>query len=313
MLKNILVPLDGSLASEAALPFAQALARRASATLILVRAVPGRGLSNDAAGQQRAVSQAEEYLIRLGGVLEAQDLSVQIGVPFGSSPATWIVEEIALRHADMVVMATHDRVGPDRWLHGSVAEAVVSRAPTPVLLIREAEGQLLPPRFDEPEPVVIVPLDGSELAEAALPIARELSRLIAARVVLVGVIPPTGHLIAVEGGAAPYTESAHARAEIDAQAYLEASVARLGADAVAVETCVPSGDPATEIANVALDYCAAVVVMATHGRAGVLRTLRGSVAGGVLHRSPTPVLLIHPAELRPAEEPIAREALASVR
>jgi nucleotide-binding universal stress UspA family protein len=310
MLHNILVPLDGSPASEAALPFARALAARASATLSLVRAVPGRGLSHDAVGQQRAVSAAEDYLAGLAATLEAAGLRVQTGVPFGASPATWILEEIELRQASLVVMASHDRVGPDRWLHGSVAEAVVNRTATPVLLVREVEGPPPAPRFDEQQPVLVVPLDGSELAESALPMARELARLIAARVVLVGVVPPVGHLIAVEGGAAPYSDAAHERAEVDAQAYLEGAVARLGADAVAVETCVRTGEPAVEIARVAAEYLAAAVVMATHGRTGVIRTILGSVAGGVLHRSPTPVLLMHPADLRPAEEPLVREALA---
>jgi nucleotide-binding universal stress UspA family protein len=313
MLKNILVPLDGSPASEAALPFAQALARRASATVTLVRAVSGRGLSNDAAGQLRAVTEAEEYLARLATSLESNGLDVQIGVPFGASPATWVVEEIELRHASLVVMATHDRVGPDRWLHGSVAEAVVNRTSTPVLLVREVDGEPLVPRFDEQEPVLIVPLDGSELAEAALPIARELARLIAARVVLVGIVPPIGHLIAVEGGVAPYPEAAHTRDGADAQAYLEAALARLGSDPVAVDTYVESGEPAVEIANIASEYSAAAVIMATHGRTGVLRTLLGSVAGGVLHRSSTPVLLVHPADLRPAEQPLVHEALAAAR
>jgi nucleotide-binding universal stress UspA family protein len=187
----------------------------------------------------------------------------------------------------------------------------VSRATTPVLLIREVEDQPLAPRFEDAEPVIVVPLDGSELAEAALPIAREWCRLLSARAVLVGVVPPAGHLIAVEGGVAPYTESAHTRTEIDAQAYLEASVALLGGDAVAVDTCLPSGEPATEIADIGREYAAAVVIMATHGRTGVLRTLLGSVAGGVLHRGTTPVLLIHPPELRGAEEPLVREAVAS--
>ena len=311
MLDNILVPLDGSPASEAALAYAQVLARRASANLILVRAVAGRRLSNNPVGQLQAVCEAEEYLARLAAALESSGLTVQTGVPFGASPASWIVEEIELRHVGLVVMATHDRVGPDRWLHGSVAEAVVNRTATPILLVREVDGQDLAPRFDQEEPVLIVPLDGSELAEAALPIARELARLIAARVVLVGVVPPVGQMIAVEGGVAAVTESAYTRTELDAQAYLEAAVARLGAAPVAVETWVRTGDPATQIASVADEYGAAAVVMATHGRTGVIRTLLGSVAGGVLHRSATPVLLIHPGDLRPAEEPLVREAFAA--
>jgi hypothetical protein len=68
-------------------------------------------------------------------------------------------------------MATHDRTGPSRWVHGSAAEAVVSRASIPVMVVRAAEGPRPARRFDQPRPVLVVPLDGSAFAEAALPIA----------------------------------------------------------------------------------------------------------------------------------------------
>jgi hypothetical protein len=95
---------------------------------------------------------------------------VQTGVPFGGAPATWITERSACAHADLIAMATLDRSGPNRWLHGSVAEAVVSHAGVPVLLIRAAEALHPIECFGMQRPELVVPLDGLSLAEAALPL-----------------------------------------------------------------------------------------------------------------------------------------------
>jgi len=191
MLNNILVPLDGSSLAEAALPYAEAIARRTGASLTLVRNAQHRSLLGDLAylDVQQTIEQAEDYLASLADRLTARGFTVQTGVPFGGTAADWILDEIALRHADMVVMATHDRVGPDRWVRGSVAESVVHRSTIPVMLVRAGDSESLAARFGERPPVLVVPLDGSELAEAALPFARGLAQILAAEVKLVGVLP----------------------------------------------------------------------------------------------------------------------------
>ena len=71
---------------------------------------------------------------------------------------------------------------------------------------------------------------------------------------------------------------------------------------VPVESYVQSGDPATHIALLARDQNAAAVVMSTHGRAGLARTVLGSVAGQVVHRSPCPVLLVRPFDPNAADD-----------
>src|SRR5579864_5951390 len=172
MFKNILVPLDGSPLAEAALPYATALAARTGARLTLMRAAQYASLLGDVAVEQhRSVEAAEEYLDRQVERLAADGYAVQAAVPFGGSTATWIIEEADVRHADLVIMATHDRVGADRWVHGSVAETVVHRSITPVMVVRGGVVEQLAKRFADKDPVLIVPLDGSELAEAALPVA----------------------------------------------------------------------------------------------------------------------------------------------
>lgn len=303
MYKTILVPLDGSGVGEAALGTAAAIARRTGARLALIRAARVRKPLGDAAiDQQRAIMQAEVYLTTVADKLSEQGVEVEIGIPYGDLAAAWIIEEIALRKADLVVMATHGRTGPDRWLHGSVAEAVVNRAQVPVVVIR-ADAPPTPAPFEVAQPTLVVPLDGSELAEAATLPARELAIALTARIVLVGVIPRPGELVAAPGTIVTYVGDDHARLMNDTREYLADVSQRLAGPQTPIETSIRLGDAAAEIAASAAETSAAAIVMATHGRTGLARAFLGSVAGLVLQHSAVPVMLVRPHALRAAEEP----------
>ena len=144
-------------------------------------------------------------------------------------------------------------------------------------------------RLDVLRPKLIVPLDGSSLAEAALPLARGLAKALGGHMVLVGVIPTPGQLIAQQGGAiGTYVGADHVRLESEARAYLEATLSWLRASGFSAEASVRQGKPAAEIGEVAREHGAAAVVMATHGRTGLARALLGSVAGDVLHLGTQP-------------------------
>src|SRR5690348_14527848 len=98
MLKNILVPLDGSVVAEAALPYAKAVAGRSGAGLTLVRAAFANTIFPGAAvDQQAAISQAEDYLRSIATRLTTEGFRVDVGIPYGGSPADWIVEESTIR------------------------------------------------------------------------------------------------------------------------------------------------------------------------------------------------------------------------
>ena len=200
--------------------------------------------------------------------LAKEGFEVETGVPFGGSAARWILEEIDLRHANMVVMATHDRIGPDRWVHGSVAEVVVGRAPVPVLLVGPTHGAQLAKRLTSERPVLVVPLDGSELAEAALPLAREFAATFGGQLVLVGVVPGPGDLVAAQGGVMTYTGDDYEGLQAEAQKYLNEIASQLTADGLSVAVSVRCGIPAQQIAATASERGAAAVVMASHGRTG---------------------------------------------
>src|SRR5687767_805767 len=121
---SILVPLDGTPTGAAALPYAEALALRTGAKLTLMRAARAPlVIGGDARVVQRQViDDAQDYLETVGNGLAARGAQIEIALPYGSA-AAWIPEEVGLRHVDLVVMATHDRAGLDRWFHGSVSES----------------------------------------------------------------------------------------------------------------------------------------------------------------------------------------------
>jgi nucleotide-binding universal stress UspA family protein len=297
MLSKILVPLDGSELAERALSDATALSIPTAARLILMRAVVAHTLPGvDArAAQVDAVGEADGYLRGVATGLQHRGFACEIATPYGPA-ADWILEEASLRHADMIVMTTHSRSGPARWLVGSVAESVLARATLPVLLVRAwqpRERELLL----QDRPRLLVPLDGSVFAEAALPAAAALAEDVGAELVLTRVQPsPTGVLTANDGQVLAYVDQEEEALAAEATDYLT-SIARTLAEqrpGVRVSTRVQFGEPVVGITASAAETNAALIVMATHGRTGLSRAVFGSVAGRVLEHGTTSLVLVRP-------------------
>ena len=145
---------------------------------------------------------------------------------------------------------------------------------------------------------VIVPLDGSQLAETALPLAREIQDKFAAKLVLLRVIEPlqgvpTAGLLDPPAGVASefeLTQKVQDAASQDATAYLEAIVRQLSP--ATVETLVMSDQPPDAIVQTAAERPGALIVMSSRGRSGLSRLVFGSVAEGVLRNSTAPVLVV---------------------
>jgi nucleotide-binding universal stress UspA family protein len=297
MLNKILVPLDGSELAEGALAFATGLSIPTAAQILLVRAVsvhafPGVDVREP---QVRALAEAEIYLREMAEDLTERGFVVEIATPYGESPADWIVEETTLRHADLIVMSTHGRTGPGRWMFGSVAEAVVSRSPVPVLVQRAwdlAERQLLL----EDRPRLLVPLDGSAFSESVLDLAARLAEDVGGELVLVRVVTTPRDVLNAEEDVAVYLDELDTAERTTAQNYLLDVSAELSQrwPIVSVSTTVQFGQPDVGIAAAAAESRAAMVVMATHGRTGLRRATLGSVAGRVLEHGHTPLVLAHP-------------------
>ena len=312
MFRTLLVPLDGSELAERALPYATALASAAGGKLVLVRvalAPPPATLDGATWVQEQseAVAEAEQYLADIAARLRTR-VAVETSVPYGRA-SSCIVDSITETGADAVVMATHGRTGLKHLLVGSVAEAVIADSAVPVFVTYARPGEMPQAPFDPAHARVIVPLDGSDFARAALPTAVELVAS-SGELVLVSVVEPPDHVEYDENGrVVAYLDQQEEARTREARDYLHwvarQMVEKYPGLQVSVEVRV--GEPADGVIAVAADRVADLVVMARNGRTGIRRAVFGSVTGAVLHDGFTPVLVVHPhISATAASSPVAR-------
>lgn len=286
-MERILVPLDGSVLSEAVVPVAEALARDYGAELLLLRAVrvhPGAG--PDPLEPEVKVGEAETYLARIAEELEARGLSrVRRNVWYCSAkPEQTIAKAATLNNVDLIAMTTHGRGGLSRLLLGSVAENLVRQAPAPVLLVR---GQPSWSRGGITK--ILVPLDGSELSAEILPVVERLAGPLDLSIALLHVVEPLSRSAMAE--AAPLVEEVIAFRQSDAEGYLAKVADSLKTKGLRIRHSVRVGTVVDMIQEYAREEGSGLIAMTTHGRTGLGRLFFGSVAERVLRASPVPVLL----------------------
>jgi nucleotide-binding universal stress UspA family protein len=312
MYRSILVPLDGSPLSEYALSAACDIARCSGAVLRLVhvhmRATPDpiyvEGLPViDERMQSLSTEHERAYLEHVRDRISAeQDLRVTIAIRDPANEGTrdaTIADELAAyavaTDTDLIVMTTHGRGGLARFWLGSVADALVHISRIPVLSLRPSESA---PPIDRP-PVfrhILIPLDGSGLAQQILESALALGDLTQAAYTLLRVVEPL-----VVPGYAPIAQPAQLdvqvtqTAQAEAQRYLDdlAQPLRAGGRQVHTRTLL-AAQPAVAILDAAHAHGADLIAIATHGRSGLARLLIGSVADKVRRGADMPVLLYRP-------------------
>ncbi len=303
MVRSILVPLDGSSFGEQALPLALNLARRSQALVRLVHVhVPIAALYN-----------ANEVLsdVVLENTLREQDCAYLQGVvkrvqrvaavPVESTLLDGPVIGALLEHsanvrADLIVMTTHGRGPLSRFWLGGVADKMMRRGPTPILLVHPHDSA---PSLEQQAKLerIIIPLDGSELAERVLEPAIELAGLLSAECTLLRAIEPI--LVAeyplnssVVGGV---PEEFRRRVEEEARSYLQRVAERLRAKSISAGTrLVIDRVAADAILDESRSSPNSMIALATHGRGGLARMFLGSTADRVVRGATVPVLVYHP-------------------
>jgi len=275
MYEKILVPLDGSILAEVALPYAEELAGRLGSEIILLSMAESTEAEDYHKRQiyisgvlEEARHHVEEYLEKP----EGKAIKVEAGILVGD-PAEEIVDYADRENISLIVMAAHGQSGIRRWAMGGVADKVVRAARKPVALIRAKGGK---PAMREKGMLnkVLVLLDGSKESEAVLPYVEELASKLQTEVILLQVVGK------------PY------RLYADAEGYLENVAGLLKDKGVNVKPEVRVGSAAEEIIKLADEVGTDMVAMTTHGRSGIGRWAIGSVAGRVLRWGNTPVLLV---------------------
>jgi nucleotide-binding universal stress UspA family protein len=306
MYRSILVPLDGSTFSEYALPLAREVARRTGASLQLLHVIPpfpiidaGGPLLADADLMAHFQAQARAYLEgllrRLGGPAA---VSAAPAVREGEV-VTQVKDYAARAGADLVVMATHGRGPLARFWLGSVADELVRQLPLPLLLVRPRETA--PDLTHAPDlRRVLLPLDGSPLAERILDPAVALGGTGATytllRVVKPALLPayaPEGRPLGQEvEGLLDRIQEIQKRLLADAEEYLAGVAGRLRARGLQVQTQVAVEEqPAVAILREASEGRAGLIALETHGRHGLARLFLGSVADKVVRGASVPVLV----------------------
>jgi nucleotide-binding universal stress UspA family protein len=307
VMKTIQVPLDGSKLAEQALPSVRTLAPLLGARVQLMHVVSEADryhLLADAMGIDEAGGlplgsgefvrsweplrqNAEDYLNEHAAALAAEGIDAGVEVQLGW-PAEAIVAAAEREHVAMIAMATHGYSGLKRWALGSVTDKVVHATKTPLLAVRGVDAAAA----QRPLRRILAPLDGSELARQALPLAVELAICARAELILLTVATPQ-LLIAPELMIPPPAfndrlDQLQERLTDELGLFAE----KLAAEHVPVTSVAVSGFPAEVIIDQAQQRQADLIVMATHGASGLRRWALGSVADKVLHAAPAPLLLV---------------------
>ncbi len=332
MFRTILVPVDGAELAERALPYATAVARPVDGHVILLRAEPlvwqersprdgtsatradpsGHAWLSPADPGARMTLEAAAARVQADGVTAEVDF--QRYLRGEARTANVILAAVHERQADLMVVATHGRSGFARWYYGSVADGIVRGADIPVILVPATVERRWP---DDRAPRILVPLDGSPLAEEILDPIGRLARQIGAELILVRVVD--GLQLGVIHASSPYTARSLLTSElVEARGYLAHIVDRARANGLRVTSRAVAGSPSTAIAKVAHEEVADLIGMVTQGRGGLGRLVMGSVADATLQETSVPVLLVRPSaarrtRARPAVEAAPAPAMSAHR
>jgi nucleotide-binding universal stress UspA family protein len=315
MIRNILLPVDGSTFSEHGLPVALDIARRAGAQLHIVQVhesmqshlYPDGLTVYDESWDESLRTQEQEYM---------QSLALRCQERAGVSPRTEVLEGptaatlgsyAAEMGIDLIVMTTHGRGGISRAWVGSTADALVRRAAVPILLIRPKDQAVDWDHVAAPRHILI-PLDGSPLSESAIEPALALGSLSDARYTLLRVVLPIPFVMAPSAAVPVFDETGARRSQAESELYLERTAERLRRRNVPVDTAsVIHTTPALGVLDFAATHGIDAIAMATRGRGGWSRIALGSVADKVMRGSLLPTLLFRPK----ATPSIDEEATAS--
>ena len=288
---TVLIPLDGTRMSETALlvlPWLKSIGVR---EVRLTSVWEGLGDLPEGVSVRREIREQEEkgvaylqaYLAEQKAAVEKDGFDVRASALIGRA-AEEILEAAAATTPDLIVIATHGRAGIERWRLGSVADKVVRGADCPTLIIGpNVEANLSSFLVKR----ILVPVDGSKAAEAALSIADVVAAASDAGLDLVDVVSIRDTVYASMGD---YAYDVAGVLEDAARAYLADLRSRLG-ERPRLRTAVASGYPPDELIRWVKEQNVDLVIMTTHARHGVARTILGSVADRML-LGPVPVLIL---------------------
>jgi nucleotide-binding universal stress UspA family protein len=311
-IRRILACFDGSGLGERSLPHAVAVAGALGAPLTLLRVLEcpaNQHVPPDPIQWEIRRREARDYMGQLAGRCQAESAHVDAEVIEGKA-AEEICRWSAERDVDLTVVTTHGAGGHSPWALASTARKLLDRAPGSFLIVPAT----VPPsegvaRYRR----VLVPLDGSPLAETALPIAERVaaaqgSELIIAHVVPIPELTQIGPLEAED---VELKDRLRRRNERVARGYLDRLRAQLSGERAKLRVILlQGGDVASRLAGVAQREHIDLIVLAAHGQTGRLHMPCGGVTAELIARTPVPVLVVRSRATRSMQRVVPIEPAA---
>lgn len=314
----VMVPLDGSLFSEKALPLAITVARRMGARLHLVRVRTSPLLI--------AHDDSDAYIRRIAASIESQlpdnvtswVLTDELGALQYPPPAPDAIARVlakhAREHADVIIMSTHGRGGAQRAWLGSIADGLLRIAPRPLLLVRPRDVKFtVATNVDRSINHILIPLDGSEAAEKAIPPASELAASFGARITLLRVTSPLALQLSSDPADGYPLVDPTALSRRAALQSLNAAAAQLREAGITVKAHVVEAlSPAPAIEDFASSHGVDLIALTTTGAGSLRRMLLGSVADHVIRKGGTPVLACNTKHMEASAADASQAAATTV-
>lgn len=309
MYSRMLVPLDGSELAEMVCTYAKELAGRLDIDVVLLHV--------SSPGSQSVVPMERAYIEHVAEIVQGQIKDVQKKTePQGKSKPVKVTGELVVGYEaeeilsyaeknsiDLILLGSHGRSGIKRWTIGSVAGKVMGATKIPVWLIKPRTPEETP--YDKwPRRTLIVPLDGSELAESVLPHAEALVKqrgtepmdIVLLRVSEPMTIPtyysPDMSGVSLDWG--NFIQQDTIKRKQAAKDYLAAIEKQLKEKSITVKSAVIEGKTNDEIVDYANKQPFSMIIMATHGRSGLSRLVYGSAAANILNGVSRPMFIIKP-------------------
>ena len=286
MFKRLLIALDGTPQSNAALPFARGLAQACRSEVILVRVIDPAVLSPDE--RLELPARVLEQLKHIADELRPSGIPADVRVSTGDTVSE-ILRVADAEHADGLVVTTHSSL-LERLVDTSTVRRLVARSHLPVFVLRPGGRRVT--RLG----TLLAAVDGSPGGAQALDEAIALARQTGAALVLVRVISSPEHfgfdpLLATTLGAQPHPDS-DAQLLAEAEEYVNVQAGKIRAHGIDATGKVMVGPAAERIVAAANQLDADLIVMSTHGYLAPVRTLLGSTADKVVESAGRPVLLV---------------------
>ncbi|OGN95609.1 MAG: hypothetical protein A2Z77_05900 [Chloroflexi bacterium RBG_13_51_36] len=288
MFERILVPLDGSENAEIVFPYCADLVAKFASTVILVTVSEAATVDIDHLYRTYLDHALGKMRQQLEASMAPDTVTLGSEVLFGD-PAREILRTAEEKDARLILLASHGTSAEGPWFLGHIAAKVLRATRRPVMLIRERapEAALQQRRLVRR---ILVPLDGSEIGEAALRYAVSLAKKTAAEIALLEVFEP---LRGVGATGTSYNIPDDESVRKSLLSYLNHVAGPIKNEGLEVSTTVVFGKAPDKIVEYAEKNGIDLIAISTHGRSGLGRWVFGNVTDKILHTGDVPVLVAH--------------------